>query len=367
MHLPRPTSSRSSPLPRPSSRRSNPLSRPLAAAALAVSLAVAAFAALAACAAPSAEREPELLVGVAASLQPVAEAFAERFEAERGATVTLVVGSSGALAEQLRQGAPLDLILSADARRIADLDADGLLAPGSIRHPATGELVAVTNLHVADGDADDVASLLRGGRVRRIALANPDLAPYGEAARRYLQNAGLWETAEPLAVYGATVAQALQYAASGAAELGFVARSLLTAPGAAERGFVARPLRAAPDAAEPGFAARPLRAAPDAELGSVARPLSTASGESTDAAPDPLSDDSAANFPGLRALPPLPQAASDGLRVLPPLPREASAGLRVAIGVNATSPNAKRAGEFAAYLADPARADAWLRFGYAPE
>lgn len=321
-------------MPRPSPSRPSPFPRPLA-AALAVSLALAAFAA---CAAPQAEREPELLVGVAASLRPVAEAFAERFEAERGATVTLVVGSSGALAEQLRQGAPLDLILSADARRIAALDADGLLAPGSIRHPATGELVAVTNLHRADGDADDVESLLRGGRVRRVALANPELAPYGEAARRYLQDAGLWETAEPLAVYGATVAQALQYAASGAAELGFVARSLLTAPAAAELGAVARPLRAAPAAAELGSVARPLRAEP---------------GESTDAAPAPLSDDSAVNFPGLRALPPLPQAASDGLRV--------------SIGVSATSPNAKRAGEFAAFLADPARADAWSRYGYTPE
>ena len=346
--------------------------RPLAAAfalPAALTLAFAAFAAFAACASPQAEREPELLVGVAASLQPVAEAFAERFEAERGASVTLVVGSSGALAEQLRQGAPLDLILSADARRIAALDADGLLEPGSIRHPATGELVAVTNLHRADGDADDVASLLRGGRVRRIALANPELAPYGEAARRYLQDAGLWETAEPLAVYGATVAQALQYAASGAAELGFVARSLLTAPAAAELGSAARPLRATPDAAELGSVARPLRATPDAaELGFVARPLLTAPGDSPDAAPDPpsaapgespdgapapLPDDPAANFPGLRALPPLPKAASDGLRV--------------SVGVSATSPNAKRAGEFAAYLADPARAEAWSRFGYAPE
>lgn len=264
----------------------------IAAAALAVSLAFGAFAALAACASPQAERDPEILVGVAASLRPVAEAFAERFEAERGATVTLVTGSSGALAEQLRQGAPLDLILSADARRVAALAADGLLAPGSVRHLATGELVAVTTLHGADEEADDVESLLRGGRVRRIALANPELAPYGEAARRYLQDAGLWEAAEPLAVYGASVAQALQYAASGAAELGFVARSL-------------------------------------------------------------LADGAAANFPGLRALPPLPQ--------------DASAELRVAIGVSATSPNAKRAGEFADFLSDPARAGVWPRFGYALE
>ena len=199
---------------------------------LAAALALAALAA--ACASPSAEREAELLVGAAASLRPVAEAFAERFEADSGAAVTIVTGSSGALAEQLRQGAPLDLILSADERRIAALDADGLLAPGSVHHLATGELVAVTILP----GGNDAASLLRSGRVRRLALANPELAPYGEAARRHLQNAGLWETAEPLAVYGASVAQALQYVAGGAAELGFAARSLLAAdPGATASGF----------------------------------------------------------------------------------------------------------------------------------
>lgn len=192
---------------------------------IAAALALAALAP--ACASPTAEREPAILVGVAASLLPVAEAVAQRFESERGASVTLVTGSSGALAEQLRQGAPLDLILSADERRVADLDADGLLAPGSVRRVATGELVAVTSI----ADAADVAPLLRSGRVRRVALANPAAAPYGEAARRHLRNAGLWEIAEPLAVYGASVAQALQYVAAGDAELGFVARSLLIASG----------------------------------------------------------------------------------------------------------------------------------------
>lgn len=277
-----------------------------AALALAASLA---FGALAACAPNAAEHEPELLVGVAASLRPVAEALAEQFKTESGANVTLVTGSSGALAEQLRQGAPLDLILSADARRAAALDADGLLAPGSVRHLATGELVAVTTIRSADRGANAAASLIRGGRVRRIAIANPELAPYGEAARRYLHDAGLWDAAEPLAVYGASVAQALQYAVSGAAELGFVARSLLIASGDSLNG-----------AAAPG------------------------------AAPDP----SGAG------------ANAEGLRVLPPLPRNASAELRVTVGISATSTNAKRAGEFAAFLSAPARAEAWTRFGYAP-
>ena len=190
-----------------------------------IAAAIAVAALFPACASPPAEREPAILVGVAASLLPVAEAAARRFESERGASVTLVTGSSGALAEQLRQGAPLDLIISADERRVAGLDAGGLLAPGSLRAVATGELVAVASIP----GAADVPSLLRSGRVRRVALANPAAAPYGEAAQRFLQTAGLWEIAEPLAVYGASAAQALQYVADGNAELGFVARSLLIA------------------------------------------------------------------------------------------------------------------------------------------
>ena len=117
--------------------------------------------------------EPALLVGVAASIQPAAEELALRFESEHGTSVTLVTGASGTLAEQLRQGAPLDVIISADNRYTSALAADGLLDPAGLTVLATGELVAITNL---DGPADDAASLLGSSLVRQIALANPDIA-----------------------------------------------------------------------------------------------------------------------------------------------------------------------------------------------
>lgn len=179
-----------------------------------------------ACAPSEGESRPALLVGVAASIQPVAEELAARFQSEHGTSVTLVAGASGTLAEQLRQGAPLDLIISADSRYTSALAADGLLDPASLTTLATGELVAITNL---DGPADDVASLLRSGAVRQIALANPDIAPYGEAARRYLRDLGVWDEVAERIAYGENVAHAFQFVASGNAEVGFVPRSLLIA------------------------------------------------------------------------------------------------------------------------------------------
>lgn len=182
-----------------------------------------------ACAPTPGEGEPALLVGVAASIHPVAVELAARFEADHGTPVTLVAGASGTLAEQVRQGAPLDLLISADSRYTSDLAAEGLLDGARIAVLATGELVAITSL---DGAPDGVAALLHGSVVRQVALANPDLAPYGDAARRYLQEQGLWEDAAERVVYGENVAQAFQFVASGNAELGFVPRSLVIASGA---------------------------------------------------------------------------------------------------------------------------------------
>ena len=178
------------------------------------------------CSSGSAEGEPALLVGVATSVQPVAAELAVRFDAEHGTTVTLVAGASGALAAQVRQGAPLDVLVSADSRYTGALSDDGLLDPASVKVLATGELVGITNL---GGTEDTIVALLGSGRVRQVALANPDLAPYGRAAMRYLVDYGLWEEAAGRVVYGENVAQAFQFVASGNAELGFVPRSLLIA------------------------------------------------------------------------------------------------------------------------------------------
>ena len=182
-----------------------------------------------ACSSGSAESEHALLVGVATSVQPVAAELKVRFEAERRTTVTLVAGASGALAAQMRQGAPLDLVVSADSRYTSALAKDGLLDPASVKALATGELVGITNL---SGPEDTVVSLLGSGRVRQVALANPDLAPYGQAAVDYLVDHRLWEEVAGRVAYGENVAQAFQFVASGNAELGFVPRSLLIASGA---------------------------------------------------------------------------------------------------------------------------------------
>ena len=181
---------------------------------------------LTACTPDDDQDKPVLLVGVAASIQPVAAELATRFEAEHEASVTLVTGASGMLAEQLRQGAPLDLIISADSRYTSALASDGLLDPMSITVLATGELVAITNL---DDQADDIASLVRSTAVRQVAIANPEIAPHGEAAERFLRSAGLWEEVADRVVYGGNVAHAYQFVASGNAELGFVPHSLVIA------------------------------------------------------------------------------------------------------------------------------------------
>ncbi len=178
------------------------------------------------CASGPDEGGPALLVGVATSVQPVVDRLGVRFETERGTTVTLVAGASGTLAAQVRQGAPLNVIVSADSRYTSALAGDGLVDPASVRVLATGELVGVTYL---SGPEDTVVSLLGSGRVRQVALANPDLAPYGRAAMDYLVDRGLWEEVADRVVYGENVAHAFQFVASGNAELGFVPRSLLIA------------------------------------------------------------------------------------------------------------------------------------------
>lgn len=175
---------------------------------------------------PSNRDRPELVVGAAASLRPVLTELAERFERQHGAAVIVAASASGALSAQIRQGAPMDLFISADERFTADLARDGLLDPPSLAGLAHGELVAVTTL---SGPPSEAAVLLRQGPVQRVALANPDLAPYGAAARRYLIDVGLWDDIEAKAVYGENAAQAFQFVASGNAEVGFTPRSLVVA------------------------------------------------------------------------------------------------------------------------------------------
>lgn len=163
----------------------------------------------------------DALVAVAANFTGVARTLGEAFQARDGLQVRFSFGSTGKLYAQIVQGAPFDALLAADQARPARLEAEGLAVAGTRFTYARGRLVLWT---ARPGIALGPATLADGG-FRRLALANPDLAPYGAAARQVLESLALWDTLQPRLVRGENVGQAYALVASGNAELGFVAAS----------------------------------------------------------------------------------------------------------------------------------------------
>lgn len=171
-----------------------------------------------------------LAVAAASDLQVVLPELAARFRSEAdGPPLELIYGSSGNLARQIRQGAPFDLFLSADRGLVDVLAAEDIVKPASVRPYAVGSLVIVTPAGSSPRPPARLVDLLDPG-FRRIAMANPDLAPYGRAARQALEGAGLWERLEPRIVLAETVRQALQYVETGNAEAGLVGRAIASTP-----------------------------------------------------------------------------------------------------------------------------------------
>lgn len=156
-----------------------------------------------------------LRVAVAANFREAAQTLAERYEAEYAQTVTLSSASTGALAAQLRNGAPFDLLLAADRERPNTLYRDGLALDKPVCF-ARGSLVLLGN--------DDLNAALTTPALR-IAIANPVTAPYGAAALQVLEREAFSEVPRRL-LRGGNVLQAYQYFATGAANLALVARSV---------------------------------------------------------------------------------------------------------------------------------------------
>jgi molybdate transport system substrate-binding protein len=172
-------------------------------------------------------REP-LRIAAASDLQKVLPRLAERFRERTGMSATLTLDASGRLAEQIKAGAPYDVFLAANAKFVEDLAAAGAVDAGSVRPYALGELVLC--VHQAVGE--QVRSLPDLGRpeVKKIAIANPEYAPYGVAARQALERAGLWRGLEAKVVRADSVRQALTYAQNGDAEAALVSRSIADVP-----------------------------------------------------------------------------------------------------------------------------------------
>lgn len=189
---------------------------------------IAAASALWASTAPAQAPAETALVAVAANFAEAAEAMLPQFRAATGHDLTLTTGSTGKLYAQIVAGAPFDILLSADALIPARLLLEGKAVDGTSFTYAIGRLA----LWSADPDriGADGRAALEDPSLRFIAIANPDLAPYGIAARTALQAMGLWDALQPKIVMGQNIGQTHSLVASGAAELGLVALSAVKSP-----------------------------------------------------------------------------------------------------------------------------------------
>jgi len=162
-------------------------------------------------------------VAVASNFAKTAAEVSAAFTEITAVPVRISPGSTGKLYAQIINGAPFDLFLSADTERPLLLEKSGYTVNGSRQTYAIGSLVLWSRDERLRGR--DCHEVLERGDYRWLALANPKTAPYGAAAREFLEEAGLWESASQRAVFGENIAQTLQFVASGNATLGFVSLS----------------------------------------------------------------------------------------------------------------------------------------------
>ena len=171
---------------------------------------------------PAMARAEAVQVAVAANFTAPMQAIAAAFEKDTGYTLRLAFGSSGKFYAQIRNGAPFQVFLSADADKPARLEQEGLTVGGTRFTYAIGQLALWS---AKEGMVDSKGEVLKKGDYAHLAIANPKLAPYGKAAIGVLQNLGLLQSLRSRLVQGENIAQTYQFVASGNAELGFVALS----------------------------------------------------------------------------------------------------------------------------------------------
>lgn len=172
--------------------------------------------------------DPGVTIAVASNFAKTAAEVSSAFTQASGVPVRISPGSTGKLYAQIINGAPFDVFLAADTERPFLLEQSGHTVNGSRRTYATGRLVLWSRDEALRGK--DCREVLEQGAYTRLALANPRTAPYGAAARKFLVDAGLWESASKRAVYGENIAQTLQFVATGNAAMGFIALSQVTDP-----------------------------------------------------------------------------------------------------------------------------------------
>ena len=183
----------------------------------------------------------DVTIAAAADLKFALEEVLVGYPQEHGDRVRATYGSSGNFYAQLIQGAPFAIFMAADETLVQRLAAQGLTRDDGDLY-ALGRIVLFAPTAApfsADPEFTDLRRALAAGHIGKFAIANPDHAPYGRAAREALTAVGLWAALEPHLVRGDNVAQAAQFAVSGAAQGGIFALSLALAPAFANAGHYA--------------------------------------------------------------------------------------------------------------------------------
>ena len=177
----------------------------------------------------------EITVAAAADLQSVMQEVGTRFQQESGKTVRLTYGSSGNFAQQLQNGAPFDMFFSANLDYPRQLESAGLTEPGTLYQYATGKIV-VWVLNESTLDLSSGLKVLLDPSIKKIAIANPQHAPYGKAAVAAMQKENVYDRVKDKFVLGENISQTATFVASGSADVGIVALSLALSPNMKDKG-----------------------------------------------------------------------------------------------------------------------------------
>lgn len=176
-------------------------------------------------------QEPEIRIAAASDLRFVMPELARQAQKERHIRINVIYDSSGNSFAQIQNGAPFDLFFSADIEYPKKLEAAGFAVSGSLLEYAEGRIVLWTPADAKIDVTKQGWNALLDPDVHKIAIANPEHAPYGRAAVAALQNAGIYDRVKSKLVYGENISQAAQFVQSGNAQAGIIARSLAMSPG----------------------------------------------------------------------------------------------------------------------------------------
>ncbi len=174
----------------------------------------------------SAVHAQTIRVAAAANLQGVIQALQKDFKARAGIELEPVTGSSGKLVAQIKNGAPFDIFLSADMTFPDDLYQNGF----ALQQPkvyAWGNLIICSNKDIG---FENWPRTLLTNRIKKIAIANPSIAPYGRAAQQALEKKGIFDDIQKKMVYGESISQVNTYITTGTVEIGFTTQSLIKDP-----------------------------------------------------------------------------------------------------------------------------------------